>query len=225
MRCLQDEGLPEHLRRNMCEFVRVVYVQDDILNRVTRNTGVSIWNDLDAAEQLPVARGGGGLGEGAGWSSGEGDGKRLSDHGEGTTVTGQSASFNPKQELKNTIRDYFAANTCLYYPVSPPLSRPRALAPSRPRAFAPSRPRALSPSRPRALAPSRIRRNAQRVRPCRCDCGVPCCWAALLLLLLLCPAAAAAAPAMQATVYGAHSGVRAQGRFFVSLTTFVSSFP
>jgi hypothetical protein len=111
--CLQSDSLPEHLRRNMCEFVRVVHVQDDTLNKVTLLAGVSIWNDLAAAESLPVATRAAGKG-----SDGEGGAEAGQDTGETETHI---------QDLKNTIRDYLAQNTCQYYPGRTPQSNPLKL--------------------------------------------------------------------------------------------------
>ena len=106
--CLQDDGLPEHLRRNMCEFVRVVYVQDDSFRMVTRLEGVSIWNDLDAAEKLPVAVRGTGSGSQGAQSENKGELDAQTDDTE--------TRVNPMHELKSKIKTYLEQNTCQYYP-------------------------------------------------------------------------------------------------------------
>ena len=111
IQCLQNDGLPEHLRRNMCEYVRVVHVQDDAFNRVTRLAGVAIWNDLAAAEQLPVAARSGSAGVERGEDAQADEDERL----------------GYMQDLKNIIRDYLSQNTCQYCPGKTRYSNPLKL--------------------------------------------------------------------------------------------------
>jgi CRP-like cAMP-binding protein len=116
--CLENELLPEHLRRNMCEFVRVVYVQDDSFNKVTRLSGVCIWSDLEAQEKPPAAARGSTRGSSAAASDQKVDGDALSQDAEAGT---------DMQDLKNIIREYLSQNACQYYPGRTPHSNPLKL--------------------------------------------------------------------------------------------------
>jgi len=118
--CLENELLPEHLRRNMCEFVRVVYVQDDSFNKVTRLQGVCIWSDLEAQEKLPAAA----------RSSTRASSVTASDAKADTDAHSQdteAVTDNWPQEFKNIIREYLSQNACQYYPGRTPHSNPLKL--------------------------------------------------------------------------------------------------
>ncbi len=89
---MQDDGLPEHLRRNVCEFIRVAFVENDEYMKVTRNTGVAIWRDLAASEKFPSSI------------------KTLGGpiNAKGSFGVDEDKRTHALSELKNTIKNYFA---------------------------------------------------------------------------------------------------------------------
>ena len=95
--CLQDDSLPDHLRCNVCQLIRVAFVENDEFMKVTHRSGVAIWRDLASSESFPCAR----------WEPL--GGKDVDPE--------QSARY--RADLKNTIRNYFSQNQCQHYPGGP----------------------------------------------------------------------------------------------------------
>ena len=92
----------------MCEFIRIVYVQDDTFNKVTRLAGVSVWNDLEASQKLPVI-----AAANVGTSRSDAKAQGDSHTDQSAAGTGHTSTM---QELKNIIEEYLSKNTCQYYP-------------------------------------------------------------------------------------------------------------
>lgn len=104
--CLQDDGLPDRLRHNMCEFIRLAYVEDDDFRKKTRLTGVEVWKDLDTAgrdKDSMVLENGSIEDDDATGAPGDGSQK-------------EEARAEDIEEVKNTVRNYLSQNTCQYYP-------------------------------------------------------------------------------------------------------------
>ena len=115
---IKHYGLSNETTFGVCEFVRVVYVQDDSFNKVTRLSGVCIWSDLEAQEKPPAAARGSTRGSSAAASDQKVDGDALSQDAEAGT---------DMQDLKNIIREYLSQNACQYYPGRTPHSNPLKL--------------------------------------------------------------------------------------------------